>query len=80
MILLIKKHLAKNKNISIETTNKTLVKDIKKKFAEKFGIDLEKFKIRLIYRGLELLDDNLLCYNGVDDMSKVHVVINPNLN
>lgn len=73
-------YLAKNKNVSIETTNKTLVKDIKKKFAEKFGIDLEKFKIRLIYRGLELLDDNLLCYNGVDDMSKIHVMINPNLN
>jgi hypothetical protein len=27
--------------------------------------------------GLELLDDNLLCYNGVDDMSKIHVLFNP---
>jgi len=70
-------YLDKNKNIKIETTNKTLVKDVKKKFAEKIGINYDEYKIRLLYRGLELLDDNLLCYNGVDNLSKIHVMVNP---
>ncbi len=70
-------YLDKNNNIKIETTNKTLVKDVKKKFAEKIGINYDEYKIRLLYRGLELLDDNLLCYNGVDNLSKIHVMVNP---
>ena len=76
-ITIILYYLAKNKDIKIETTNKTSVKEIKKQFAEKIQINFEKVKIRLLYRGLELLDDNLLCYNGVDNMSKIHVLFNP---
>ena len=66
-----------NKNITIETTNKTLVKKIKKIFAQKVGINLEVHKIRFFCKGLELLDDNLLCYNGVENLSKIHVLANP---
>lgn len=76
-IIILLYYLAKNKNIKIETTNKTLVKDIKKHFAELVGINFDEYKIRLVYKGLELLDDNLLCYNGVENMSKIHVIINP---
>jgi NAD-dependent dihydropyrimidine dehydrogenase PreA subunit len=66
-----------NETIKIETTNKALVKDIKKMFAKKINIDLNKYKIRLLFKGLELLDDNLLCYNDVDNLSKIHVMVNP---
>ena len=76
-ITIILYYLAKNKEIKIETTNKTCVKEIKKQFADKIQINFERNKIRLLYKGLELLDDNLLCYNGVDNMSKIHVLFNP---
>ena len=76
-ITIILYYLDKNENIKIETTNKNLVKDIKKIFAKKINIDFDKYKIRLLYKGLELLDDNLLCYNGVNNLSKIHVMVNP---
>ena len=68
-------YLDKNETIKIETTNKALVKDIKKIFAKKINIDLLKYKIRLLFKGLELLDDNLLCYNDVNNLSKIHVMV-----
>ena len=70
-------YLEKNKNIRIETTNKERIKNIKKNFADKINIKLDDYKIRFIYKGLELLDENLLCYNGVENMSKIHAIVNP---
>ena len=52
------------------------VKDVKKMFAENIGIDDEKCKIRFLFKGQELIDDNLLCYNNVENMSKIHVMVN----
>jgi hypothetical protein len=45
-------------------------------FAENIGIDYEKYKIRFLFKGYELVDDNLLCYNNVENMSKIHVMVN----
>ena len=39
-------------------------------------IDLKTHKIRLLFRGQELLDDNPLYYNNVEDMSKIQVMVN----
>jgi len=69
-------YLAENKNINIHATNKTLVKKVKEEFAKKYGIDLKTHKVRLLFRGQELLDENLLCYNNVEDMSKIQVMVN----
>jgi len=56
-------------------TNKTMVIDLKKKFAEMVDIDMEKNKIRLFYKGFELLDDNLLWYDKVENMAKIQCMI-----
>ena len=69
-------YLAQNKDINLEATNKTSVKTIKEEFAKKLNIDLNTHKIRLLFRGQELLDNNLLCYNNVDNMSKIQVMVN----
>lgn len=69
-------YLAKNKNIKIHASNKTRVKKLKEAFATKMNIDLNTHKIRMLFRGQELLDDNLLCYNKVEDMSKIQVMVN----
>ena len=69
-------YVAKNKNVKLHVTNKTKIKKVKEAFAKNMGIDLTKFKIRLFFKGQELLDDNLLCYNGVEDMSKIQVMVN----
>ena len=71
-------YVAKNKNYKIETTLKSSVKDIKKHFAEIIGINFNQYKIRLFYKGIELKDENLLCYDGVQNLSKIQVMANPN--
>ena len=58
--------------------NKTKVIDLKKKFAEMNNINIEKNKIRLFYKGFELLDDNLLWYDKVENMAKIQCVISYN--
>ena len=45
-------------------------------FAQNAGINYNNVKIRFLFKGQELLDDNLLCYNDVEDMSKIQVVVN----
>ena len=56
-------------------TNKNMVIDVKKKFAEIMEIDMKKNKIRFFYKGFELLDDSLLWYDNVENMAKIKCVI-----
>lgn len=56
-------------------TNKTKVLEVKNKFAELSDIDMEKNKIRFFYKGFELLDDNILWYDQVDNMSKIQCLV-----
>ena len=69
-------YLAKNRNIKLHVTNKTHVKKVKEAFAKKMEIDLKNHKIRLLFRGQELLDDNPLYFNNVEDGSKIQVMVN----
>ena len=69
-------YLAENKSININATNKTKIKKIKEAFAKEMNIDLNTHRIRLLFRGQELLDENLLCYNNVEDKSKIQVMVN----
>ena len=75
-ITIILYYIAKKQNFKIETTNKTLVKDIKIIFSKNININFDEYKIRLFFKGLELLDDNLLCYNNIENLSKIHVAVN----
>ena len=75
-IVIVLSYLDKNKNVKLNVTNKMKVKDVKKMFAENIGIDDEICKIRFLFKGQELIDDNLLCYNNVENMSKIHVMVN----
>ena len=69
-------YLALNKNVKMEVTNKTHVKKVKESFAKKMNIDLQNHKIRLLFRGQELLDENPLYVNNVQDQSKIQVMVN----
>ena len=69
-------YLAENRNINLSATNKTSVKKVKIVFAKKMDIDLSTHKIRLIFRGQELLDENLLYFNNIENMSKIQVMVN----
>ena len=40
------------------------------------NIDLKTHKIRLLFRGQELLDENPLYVNNVQDQSKIQVMVN----
>ena len=69
-------YLAKNKNVKLHVTNKTHVKKVKEAFAKKMDLYLKKHKIRLLFRGQELLDDNPLYFNNVEEGSKIQVMVN----
>ena len=69
-------YLQKNKNIKLDVTNKYKVIDVKKMFADKVGISLDNYKIRFLFKGQELNDENLLCYNGIENDSKIQVMVN----
>jgi hypothetical protein len=69
-------YLAQNKTIKIHATNKSKVIKLKEAFAKKMDFDLNKYKIRMLFRGQELLDENKLCYNKVENMSKIQVMAN----
>ena len=66
--------MIKEKKIS-NITNKTRVIEVKEKFAEIVGINIEDYKIRFFYKGFELLDENLLWYDNVDNMAKIQCTI-----
>ena len=69
-------YLAQNKTIKIHATNRSKVSKLKEAFAKKMDMDLNKYKIRMLFRGQELLDENRLCYNKVENMSKIQVMAN----
>ena len=69
-------YLAQNKTIKIHATNKSKVIKLKEAFAKRMDFDLNKYKIRMLFRGQELLDENRLCYNKVENMSKIQVMAN----
>ena len=60
----------------MEATNKTHVKKVKESFAKKMKIDLNTHKIRFLFRGQELLDENPLYLNNVQEGSKIQVMVN----
>lgn len=68
-------YLAKNKNITLDVTNKTKIIDVKKAFAKQIGIKYDKYNIRFLFKGQELVNDHLLCYHNVENMSKIQVMV-----
>lgn len=69
-------YLALNKTIKIHATNKTKVIKLKEAFLKKMELDPNTHKVRFLFRGQELLDENKLCYNNVGNMSKIQVMVN----
>jgi len=69
-------YMMMNKNVALDVTNKNKVIDVKKKFADKMGINMDNYKIRFLFKGQELIDENLLCYNNIENESKIQVMVN----
>lgn len=68
-------YLALNKNINLKVTNKTIVKSLKELFAKEMKINMNKQKLRLLFKGQELVDDHLLYYYNVGNDSKIQVMV-----
>ena len=69
-------YMMKNKNVTLDVTNKSKVIDVKKMFADKMDINMNHYKIRFLFKGQELIDENLLCYNNIENESKIQVMVN----
>ena len=68
-------YLAKNKDVVLEVSNKSKVKDVKKQFAKKIKKQYEKYSIRFLFKGQEMQNEHLLCYHGIQNMSKIQVMV-----
>ena len=66
--------LTKNKDYNIECTNKTKVQDLKDMFAKKAKLNRKEYSIRFLFKGQELLDEHLLCYHDIENLSKIQVM------
>lgn len=56
-----------SKKTNINISDNIKIKDIKLQYAEHNKIDLEKIKLRLLFGGSELKDDNFLYQYKLDD-------------
>lgn len=56
-----------NKKIEVEIDDDIQISDIKKKFADINSIDLVNFKLRLLFGGSELKDENFLYQYNIKD-------------
>ena len=60
----------------LTVSNKINGGQLKRLYSEKVNIPLDKFKIRLIYRGKEILNDHGLFFHDLDNNSKIQVCVN----
>ena len=56
-----------DKRIDLEITDDLKISEIKRKYAENNSIDLKTVKIRLLFGGSELQDDNFLYQYNIND-------------
>ena len=56
-----------NKRVGLELTDDLKISEIKRKYAENNSIDLVNVKIRLLFGGSELQDDNFLYQYNIND-------------
>jgi hypothetical protein len=66
-------NLRNNTQVEMMVSNKMNGKDVKAMFVEKAGIDLNKFRIRLLCKGQEIKDDLCLYHFNLDNNSHIHV-------
>ena len=62
--------------MELTVSNKISGLDLKRLYAEKLNLTLDKFKIRLIFRGKEILNDHALYLHDIDNNSKIQVSVN----
>lgn len=56
-----------NKKIDLEITDDIKISEIKKRFADENSINLDNVRLRFLYGGSELLDDNFLYQYNMSD-------------
>lgn len=56
-------------------SNKMTGIELKRLYSEKCNLPLKKYKIRLLYKGQEILDEHKLYFHNIDTNAKIHVNI-----
>jgi hypothetical protein len=64
-----------NKETKINVTNKTTGKELKELYAQNENISLDKFRLRLLYKGQEIKDEHALFYHKVEENCRMQVSI-----
>ena len=59
----------------ISVSNKITAVELKKLYAGKVNLPLNKYKIRFLYRGKEILNEHGLFLHDLDNNSKIQVSI-----
>lgn len=66
-------NLRTNSQIELNVSNKMNGKELKSAYVEKVGIDLNKFRIRMLCKGQEIKDELCLYHFNLDNNSHIHV-------
>jgi hypothetical protein len=56
-------------------SNKTTGEQLKKLYADKTNCPLNKYKLRLLYKGQEISNEHPLFYHNIENNAKIHVSI-----
>lgn len=60
---------------SITLSNKSKGKDLKKMYSELKNLPLDKYRLRLLFKGQEIQDDHSLFYHNVENNARIQVSI-----
>jgi hypothetical protein len=65
------------KETELTISNKAVGKELKELYCQKEKIDQNKFRVRLLFKGQEVKDDQLLCFFNIDHNSRLQVSLCP---
>ena len=64
-----------NKETAIKISNKAKGKDLKRIYSQMENKPLEKYRLRLLFKGQEIQDEHSLFYHNIENQSRIHVSI-----
>jgi hypothetical protein len=68
-------YVFESRETQLSVTGKTLGKDLKRLYADKHSLSLDKFRLRMLFKGQEIIDDHPLFYHKIENNSKIQVSI-----
>jgi hypothetical protein len=67
--------MLENKDYHFSVSNKIKGSELKQIYSNTQNIPLDKYRLRLLYKGQEITDSHSLVFHNIDDNAKIHISI-----